>query len=133
MIFFQSLPNRPDYRQMTALSVEELKTLSTLYELTCHLVHLNEQFLFQFCDSVDLIAKHLLIHFLSNGEFLKILHLDDDFNESLFSCRTSNVNPPEHFNHRFIGMCTSGAARKCEARRRNNLPPECEYCDIFEE
>lgn len=53
---------------MKDLSMEELKTLVSLYELTCHLVHLNEQFLAQFCDSVNIIASDLLVHFLAFGK-----------------------------------------------------------------
>lgn len=53
---------------MKDLSTEELTTLSRLYELTCYLVHLNKEFLSQFCDLVDLIASDLLIHFLSSGK-----------------------------------------------------------------
>lgn len=51
-----------------------MTTLASMYELTCHLVHLNGQFLSQFCDSVEIIAHDLLIHFLSNGTFSRNIH-----------------------------------------------------------
>lgn len=56
-----------DFRKMSDLSVDQLKTLTSIYELVCFLIHLNEHFLAQFCDSVYIIANDLLRHFLSDG------------------------------------------------------------------
>lgn len=56
-------------RQLKFLSLTEVKTLVSLYELVCHLVHLNEQFLSQFCDSVEILgATDLLVGFISQGK-----------------------------------------------------------------
>lgn len=56
------------YRKLSDLSIEELKTLTTIYELVCHLMHMNEcSFLAQFCDSVYIIASDLLRHIFANG------------------------------------------------------------------
>lgn len=54
---------------MNKITSDELITLRSLYELVCHLVHLNDQFLSQFCDAVAILgANELLINFISNGE-----------------------------------------------------------------
>lgn len=52
---------------MSDLSAEQLKALKSIYELVCYLIHLNENFLAQFCDSVYIIANDLLRHLLSDG------------------------------------------------------------------
>lgn len=52
---------------MSDLSTEQLKTLKSIYELVCYLIHMNDNFLAQFCDSVYIIANDLLIHLLSDG------------------------------------------------------------------
>lgn len=57
---------------MCDLSVEQLKTLKSIYELVCYLIHLNDNFLAQFCDSVYIIANDLLRNLLSDGEIDKI-------------------------------------------------------------
>lgn len=58
------------FRQLKMLSSAEVKTLVSLYELVCHLVHLNEQFLSQFCDSVEILgATELLVGFISQGKW----------------------------------------------------------------
>lgn len=48
--------------------MEELRTLASVYELTCHLVHLDVEFLMQFCAIVEFIASDVLIHLLSAGK-----------------------------------------------------------------
>ncbi|KAG4065174.1 hypothetical protein HA402_007571 [Bradysia odoriphaga] len=54
------------FRQLKLLSLTEVKTLVSMYELVCHLVHLNEQFLSQFCDSVEILGTtDLLVGFIS--------------------------------------------------------------------
>lgn len=56
------------FRQLKLLTSTEVKTLVSLYELVCHLVHLNDQFLSQFCDSVEILgATELLVGFISQG------------------------------------------------------------------
>lgn len=49
------------------ITIDEYSTLIALYELACHLTHLDERYLSQFCDAVDSIAKDLFVHFLGNG------------------------------------------------------------------
>lgn len=56
------------FRRMSDLSVDELKTLASIYELVCYLIHLDYDFVAQFCDSVYIIANDLLRHLLSDGE-----------------------------------------------------------------
>lgn len=56
---------------MPELSDDQLSTLLRIYELTCHLVHLNEHFLTQFCESIMIIASDLFVHILSDGSHLK--------------------------------------------------------------
>lgn len=54
---------------MSDLTKEQMKTLTSIYELVCHLMHLEkENFLPQFCDSVYIIASDLLQHILSDGK-----------------------------------------------------------------
>lgn len=53
---------------MSDLSVDELKTLASIYELVCYLIHLDFDFVAQFCDSVYIIANDLLRHLLSDGK-----------------------------------------------------------------
>lgn len=60
------------HRKMSDLSVDELKTLTSIYELVCYLLHLNDNFLSQFCDSLYIMANDLLSHFLSDGMTLFI-------------------------------------------------------------
>ncbi|XP_055909302.1 serine/threonine-protein kinase fused [Eupeodes corollae] len=58
---------RTSIRSVSELTKEEIVTASRLYELICHLVHLKEQFLSQFCDAVVILsADDLLINFLSH-------------------------------------------------------------------
>lgn len=52
---------------MSDLPAEQLKTVKSIYELVCYLIHLNDSFLAQFCDSVYIIANDLLRHLLSDG------------------------------------------------------------------
>lgn len=54
---------------MSDLSVEDLKTLASIYELVCYLIHLDFDFVGQFIDSVYIIANDLLRHLLSDGNF----------------------------------------------------------------
>ncbi|XP_036318174.1 serine/threonine-protein kinase fused-like [Rhagoletis pomonella] len=54
-------------RSMAELNCEEIRTISRLYELICHLVHLKQQFLSQFCDAVAILAANeLLINLLQH-------------------------------------------------------------------
>lgn len=63
------------FRQLKMLTSTEVKTLVSLYELVCHLVHLNEQFLSQFCDSVEILgATDLLVGFISQGKYGSFLY-----------------------------------------------------------
>lgn len=56
------------YRGMYELSSEQMKTLRTIYELVCHLMHSSDcSFLLHFCESVYVIADDLLRHFYANG------------------------------------------------------------------
>lgn len=53
-------------RSIPELSEEELETASSLYELVCHLVHLQQAFLSQFCDAVAILsANELFLNFLT--------------------------------------------------------------------
>ncbi|XP_061398261.1 serine/threonine-protein kinase fused-like [Musca vetustissima] len=59
-----SLPRQ--IRTVNYMREEEIKCISRLYELVCHLVHLNLQFLNQFCDAVAILsANEFLINFLN--------------------------------------------------------------------
>lgn len=59
-------------RTIDQISRDELRTVLSLYELVCHLVHLNDQFLSQFCDAVAILGvNHLLVNFLTNGKYKK--------------------------------------------------------------
>lgn len=56
-------------RSVSELSDEEMSTACSLYELVCHLVHLQHQFLNQFCDAVAILAVNdMFINFLTHGE-----------------------------------------------------------------
>lgn len=51
------------------LTEEDIKTLSSLYELVCHLIHMNDSFLTQFCDALAILgASNLLVQFISGGK-----------------------------------------------------------------
>ena len=51
---------------MSDLSADsDLKTLASIYELVCYLIHFDYNFVNQFCDSTYFIAKELLPHLLS--------------------------------------------------------------------
>ncbi|KAH8420453.1 hypothetical protein KR009_010564 [Drosophila setifemur] len=55
-------------RSIPDLSPEELETACSLYELVCHLVHLQQAFLSQFCDAVSILSAHdLFLNFLTHG------------------------------------------------------------------
>lgn len=71
------LPTSPDYNiePISGLTHEELKTISTLYELVCHLVHLDNAFLSQFCDAIAILSADLL--------FINYLRSDSDDNPIL--------------------------------------------------
>lgn len=56
-----------NFRKMSDLSVDELKTLASIYELVCYLIHIDYDFVTQLCDSVYIIANDLLRHLLSDG------------------------------------------------------------------
>ncbi|XP_016986805.1 serine/threonine-protein kinase fused [Drosophila rhopaloa] len=62
-------------RSIPELTVEELETACSLYELVCHLVHLQQQFLTQFCDAVAILAaSDLFLNFLTHD----FRHCDSD-------------------------------------------------------
>lgn len=61
---------------MSDISMEQLKTLTNIYELVCYLIHLNANFLPQLCDSMYIIANELLRHLLSDGI---IVHQNNQF------------------------------------------------------
>ncbi|XP_031632215.1 serine/threonine-protein kinase fused [Contarinia nasturtii] len=54
------------FKRISDLSVDQLKTLSSIYELACYLIHSNGNFLEQFCDSMYMIANDLLRHLLKS-------------------------------------------------------------------
>lgn len=70
------LINSP-FRTIETLSSAEIKTLSSLYELVCHLVHLNDRFLSQLCDAiVGLRVESIFTDFLStNKESPEVIRL----------------------------------------------------------
>ncbi|XP_030565989.1 serine/threonine-protein kinase fused [Drosophila novamexicana] len=54
-------------RSVSDLSAEEMSTACSLYELVCHLVHQQQQFLSQFCDAVAILAVNdMFINFLTH-------------------------------------------------------------------
>nr|pir gene fused protein - fruit fly (Drosophila melanogaster) [Drosophila melanogaster]AAA82044.1 serine-threonine kinase Fused [Drosophila virilis] len=54
-------------RSCSDLSAEEMSTACSLYELVCHLVHQQQQFLTQFCDAVAILAVNdMFINFLTH-------------------------------------------------------------------
>ncbi|TDG41309.1 hypothetical protein AWZ03_012271 [Drosophila navojoa] len=54
-------------RSVSDLTAEEMNTACSLYELVCHLVHLQQQFLSQFCDAVAILAVNdMFISFLTH-------------------------------------------------------------------
>ncbi|XP_001354387.3 serine/threonine-protein kinase fused [Drosophila pseudoobscura] len=62
-------------RSIPELSVEEMSTACSLYELVCHLVHQQQQFLSQFCDAVAILGVNdLFLNFLTH----EFKHSDSD-------------------------------------------------------
>ncbi|XP_020805257.1 serine/threonine-protein kinase fused [Drosophila serrata] len=62
-------------RSIPELTIEELETACSLYELVCHLVHQQQQFLNQFCDAVAILsANDLFLNFLTHD----FRHSDSD-------------------------------------------------------
>ncbi|KAH8238606.1 hypothetical protein KR032_011293 [Drosophila birchii] len=62
-------------RSIPELTIEELETACSLYELVCHLVHQQQQFLSQFCDAVAILAANdLFLNFLTHD----FRHSDSD-------------------------------------------------------
>ncbi|XP_034662818.1 serine/threonine-protein kinase fused isoform X1 [Drosophila subobscura] len=62
-------------RSIPELSVEEMGTACSLYELVCHLVHQQQQFLSQFCDAIAILAVNdLFLNFLTH----EFQHADSD-------------------------------------------------------
>ncbi|XP_034123700.1 serine/threonine-protein kinase fused isoform X2 [Drosophila guanche] len=62
-------------RSIPELSVEEMGTACSLYELVCHLVHQQQQFLSQFCDAIAILAVNdLFLNFLTH----EFKHADSD-------------------------------------------------------
>lgn len=54
---------------MNDMSNDHLKTLTSIYQLICHLIHLNDDFLPQLCDAVFILAMDLLRHILRDGKY----------------------------------------------------------------
>lgn len=74
-------------RSVSDLSAEEMSTACSLYELVCHLVHQQQQFLSQFCDAVAILAVNdMFINFLTHGEQLAGHSVRRKLNHSLL-CR----------------------------------------------
>ncbi|BFG01890.1 serine/threonine-protein kinase fused [Drosophila madeirensis] len=62
-------------RSIPELSLEEMGTACSLYELVCHLVHQQQQFLSQFCDAIAILAVNdLFLNFLTH----EFKHSDSD-------------------------------------------------------
>lgn len=56
-------------RSVSDLNTEEMCTACSLYELVCHLVHQQQQFLSQFCDAMAILAVNdMFINFLTHGK-----------------------------------------------------------------
>jgi len=74
-------------RTISGLGSDEIKTLSLIYELVSHLIHLGDSFLSQFCDAVAILgADELLINFLScDSDDTSIIQLTNSV-LSLLSC-----------------------------------------------
>lgn len=54
------------FRNISALSLEELRTIACIYDLVCHLIHCGQSFLDQFCDAIDILGvAQLLIDILA--------------------------------------------------------------------
>ncbi|XP_034489648.1 serine/threonine-protein kinase fused [Drosophila innubila] len=54
-------------RSVSDLNTEEMSTACSLYELVCHLVHQQQQFLSQFCDAMAILAVNdMFINFLTH-------------------------------------------------------------------
>ncbi|GAB0095339.1 Serine/threonine-protein kinase fused [Sergentomyia squamirostris] len=52
-------------KMLRDLSHDEIKTLASLYELVCHLIHLSDSCLSQFCDALAVLgATKLLVNFI---------------------------------------------------------------------
>lgn len=54
-------PQPNGYKSLNDLTDDDLKALEYTYLLICHLVHLNEQFLIQFCDAVVVLNIYGLL------------------------------------------------------------------------
>lgn len=54
-------PQPLGYRSLNDLSGDDLKALEYTFLLICHLVHLNVQFLAQFCDAVVVLSVYGLL------------------------------------------------------------------------
>uniref|UniRef100_A0A182IW08 non-specific serine/threonine protein kinase n=1 Tax=Anopheles atroparvus TaxID=41427 RepID=A0A182IW08_ANOAO len=53
-------------RQLSTLHNEEVKTLTAVYDLICHLIHTGDIFLNQFCDAIEILgAKELFVSFIN--------------------------------------------------------------------
>lgn len=118
-----------DFRKMSDLSVDQLKTLTSIYELVCYLIHLNEHFLAQFCDSVYIIANDLLRHFLSDGNnFLSLfLTFSEQIFEFYFHCScvwfARNANRVCHCID--IKLSAARNTRKCRDCWIHHIPWQC--------
>lgn len=50
------------YKSLETLEVEELQALEHVYTLVCHIVHLNDEFVMQFCDAIVILNVYSLIN-----------------------------------------------------------------------
>lgn len=99
---------------MNELSSDQLSTLLRIYELTCHLVHMNDQFLTQFCESIMIIASDLFVHILSNGAYFerKVICGILTYILAQYSHRTSTPHSIDQRNRRHALLHTERSSRK---------------------
>ncbi|KAL1488541.1 hypothetical protein ABEB36_015005 [Hypothenemus hampei] len=58
------LTNSKEYKSLESLENEELQGLEHLFMLVCHLIHLQDDFIVQFCDAVVILNVFSLINML---------------------------------------------------------------------
>lgn len=61
-------------RQVSTLDNDEIKTLISVYDLICYLIHMGDIFLNQFCDAIEILgAKELFVNFIAAA------HVSNDY------------------------------------------------------
>uniref|UniRef100_A0A182PDH4 non-specific serine/threonine protein kinase n=1 Tax=Anopheles epiroticus TaxID=199890 RepID=A0A182PDH4_9DIPT len=65
-------------RQLATLDNDDIKTLVAVYDLMCHLIHMGDIFLNQFCDAIEILgAKELFVNFITvvpaNAAFVRLV------------------------------------------------------------